>query len=299
MKSYTSRPTTFGVLLQEAVDLYRSHSTDISGHVRGVINNLKLVEIEIHQRYGMALRDLDILDVGAGQFLIQLLYFSRRNRAVGIDWDVIVHGANPIQYLKMLLVNGPKRTAKTAAGKLLGVDRRYRAEVRQQLALPSLPKLIVHRMDACRMSFPDQSFDFVHSYSVFHHLGDPGAGLGQVVRILRPGGVAYISLHLFTSETGFCGRALKDDRGEVIRWAHLRPQFAERVAANAYLNRLRLNEWCALFRAKMPGAEIIPNPSPREEVEEDAKFLLDRGELPGYSLEELLVHDLNVFWRKP
>jgi SAM-dependent methyltransferase len=299
MKSYTSRPATLGVVLQEAVDLYRSHCADISGHVRRVISSLKSLEGEIHKRYSVTLRDLDILDVGAGQFLIQLLYFSRFNRAVGIDWNVIVHGANPVQYLKMLLANGPRRTAKTVARKLLGVDRRYRAEVRQQLGLPSLPKLTVHRMDACKMSFPDQSFDFVHSYSVFHHLADPGAGLSEVVRILRPGGIAYVSLHLFTSETGFCGHALKDDRGEIIRWAHLRRQFAGRVQPNAYLNKLRLNEWCALFQTKMPGAEIIPNSGPRKEIEEDAKSLLARGELPGYSLEELLAHDLTVVWRKP
>jgi SAM-dependent methyltransferase len=299
MKSYTSRPTTLPLLLQEAVSLYRTHVADISGHVRHVISDLKLLEADLQKRYELTLRDLDILDIGTGQFLIQLFYFSRCNQAVGIDWNLIAQGMNPARYLKMFVVNGPRRTAKTIGRKLLGIDRRYRAAIAQQLALPTLPPCRVHQMDACNMTFPDESFDFVHSYSVFHHLADSGAGLSEVVRILRPGGVAYISLHLFASENGFLGPLLKDQRGEIILWPHLRPQFADKVVSHAYLNKLRLSEWRTLFQTKMSGVEIVVTRSPRPGIEEDAKSLLERGEILDYSLEELLTHDLSAFWRKP
>ena len=57
-------------------------------------------------------------------------------------------------------------------------------------------------MDVSRMTFPDSSFDFVFSYSVFHHLPNPAQAFREVARVLRAGGVAYISFQLFTSATG-------------------------------------------------------------------------------------------------
>src|SRR5205823_4687642 len=113
------------------------------------------------------------------------------------------------------------RTVKTIGRKLAGIDRRYRAEIMKRLKLEELPNLSIYRMDACRMSFPDESFDFVHSYSVFHHLADPKAALLEVMRTLKPGAVAYISFHLYTSETGSLDlRNLRDENGAVIRWPH-------------------------------------------------------------------------------
>lgn len=82
------------------------------------------------------------------------------------------------------------------------IDARYRSEVRCQLGLERFPRLAVLQMDASRLTFPDSSFDLNFSSSVFHHLPDPEAGSTREKRVLRPGGVAYISLQLFTSATG-------------------------------------------------------------------------------------------------
>lgn len=51
----------------------------------------------------------------------------------------------------------------------------------------------VHEMDATRLLFPDASFDLVCTFNVFEHLPDPAATFAEVVRVLRPGGIAYIS----------------------------------------------------------------------------------------------------------
>ena len=51
-------------------------------------------------------------------------------------------------------------------------------------------------MDATRLDFPNAAFDLVYSFNVFEHLNDPAATFGEMVRVLRPGGVAYIA---FTS----------------------------------------------------------------------------------------------------
>jgi SAM-dependent methyltransferase len=51
----------------------------------------------------------------------------------------------------------------------------------------------VHEMDATRLLFPDASFDLVFTFNVFEHLPDPAATFAEIVRVLKPGGVAYIS----------------------------------------------------------------------------------------------------------
>jgi ubiquinone/menaquinone biosynthesis C-methylase UbiE len=44
-----------------------------------------------------------------------------------------------------------------------------------------------------RLPFPDGSFDLVTSQSVFRQLDDPVAAIREAARVLRPGGLAYIS----------------------------------------------------------------------------------------------------------
>lgn len=46
--------------------------------------------------------------------------------------------------------------------------------------------------DANRLSFPDQSFDFVLSNSVLHHLHDPLAMLNEMARVVKPGGIVLL-----------------------------------------------------------------------------------------------------------
>lgn len=51
------------------------------------------------------------------------------------------------------------------------------------------------RSNVAGMPWPDASFDFIVSWSVIHYLADPGVGLGEFRRLLRPGGVAVFSAH--------------------------------------------------------------------------------------------------------
>lgn len=299
LKSYTSQKTNLSALIREAFFLY-CESSRVRNHIDATFRNLRLLESRVLERYGLRLQDLDILDIGVGQFPIQMFYFARYNRVVGIDWNVIAQGLNPIPYITMFLLNGPRRTAKTIARKLLGIDRQYRKAAMEQLNLSRLPELTVHQMDASKMAFPDETFNFVHSSAVFHHLSNPRKGISEAVRILKRGGVAHIAFHLFTSETGALDpREFRDEQGNILRWPHLRSPYADRVIPNAYLNRIRLDAWRKLFEAKMPGAEFILNRSSRSGAAQDAQTLINQGDLAGYSLEELLVHDVTILWRKP
>jgi len=46
--------------------------------------------------------------------------------------------------------------------------------------------------DVAALAFPDRSFDLVVSTLSMHHWADPAAGLGEIGRVLRPGGRALI-----------------------------------------------------------------------------------------------------------
>lgn len=63
-----------------------------------------------------------------------------------------------------------------------------------RLAQAGLPANIL-RMDAERMRFPDDSFDFVWSWGVIHHSSDTSQVLREIARVLRPGGRAVTMVY--------------------------------------------------------------------------------------------------------
>lgn len=299
VKSYTSGKTSALSFLHEASNLYR-HYRQAPDQARTAIQDIRRREAVINENLDFELRGLDILEIGPGQFQAQMQYLAVNNRVVGIDLDVITQNVAPLDYLKMLRTNGLKRTAKTLGRKILGVDRQFSSELLRQIGVRSVPTPKVIQMDACKMSFADESFDFVYARSVFHHLPDPSAALDGIVRVLRPGGAAYILLHLYTSETGCLDpRIYTDRRNEVQGWPHLRPGFRGTLDIdNIYLNKLRLYEWRNLFGSKMPCAKYFANEASPATFEL-ARTLQSQGELADYSLGELTTHDLAVLWRKP
>src|SRR5881392_3895796 len=98
MASYTSQRTNLAELSREALNLYREWLGFVPEHVSNILANLRNLERLLEDHYAFALQDRDILDIGAGQFLIQMHYLARHNRVVGIDFDVIAQGLNPLQY---------------------------------------------------------------------------------------------------------------------------------------------------------------------------------------------------------
>ena len=299
LKAYSNQLRGAAATVREARELYRLHASDVRSNVAGVLEVLRDAERRVDAEYGFAIEGRRALDIGAGQRLIHLVYLARANRAVGIDLEVIAHGVRPRQYLRMLRANGARRTGKTIARKLLRLDARYMNEVKRQLGLARIPSFDLLRMDATDLSFPDASFDFVFSYSVFHHIPDPGRAIDEAVRVTAPGGVVYISFHLYSSDTGSLDLRVMRGDPAIPLWPHLRPGTGVPVDQNAFLNRLRLPAWEALFRARMPDCRIVHRNTERARLEREARRLQERGELVGYDLEELLTREVIVMWRKP
>jgi SAM-dependent methyltransferase len=300
-RSYTSSAGA-GALLRDGLDLLRGHyARGVERQVDDIVGRLEQLERLLAETYGFGLAGKRVLDLGAGQRLSQLAYFALRGDAVGIDSDVIVQGVEPLGLLRMLRLNGWQRTLKTVARKALLVDRRYRRELARRLGVRRIPRLEVLCMDAARLDFPDESFDLVHSQSVFSHLRDPERVLREIVRVLAPGGVAYVDFLLYTALTGSMDvRALGGGRAVALpAWAHLREACRGEVRESAYLNRIRLPRWRELVEQALPGAQIVLHQPERERLEPEARRLQGAGELLEYDLDELTTSHVSLHWRKP
>ena len=59
------------------------------------------------------------------------------------------------------------------------------------------------------LDFPDASFDAVYSFGVLHHTPDIEAAVGEVRRVLKPSGVAYVMLYARNSLVNLVHRALR------------------------------------------------------------------------------------------
>jgi SAM-dependent methyltransferase len=300
MKSYSSEWKGLRSFAFEAINLYKARSQNVARRVRESVANAKDVEARIAEHYELRLRECDMLEIGPGQFLSQMVYFSPHNRVKGVDLDVIVQGFSAFGFLRMLHANGAIRTGKTIARKMLGIDHRYNRELKAILGIKRIPELNVHFMDMRKMSFPDESFDCVYSRAVLHHCPEPDVALAEIVRVLRQRGVVYLAIHPYTSNTGCLDpRVFNERKDELGYWPHLRPQLWNSLhQSNSYLNRLRISDWERLFADKMPGAKCLLVRDKTEGLREVAQSLHGRGELTDYTLEELLAGELVVLWRK-
>jgi SAM-dependent methyltransferase len=106
---------------------------------------------------------------------------------------------------------------------------------RERLALEGL-QARVEVADAERLPFADGTFDIVYSYGVLHHSPDTKRAIGEVLRVLRPGGTALVMVYHVPSWVGFmlwgvhCAAKLRPWKGP--RWAIAR--FLESPGTKAF-----------------------------------------------------------------
>jgi ubiquinone/menaquinone biosynthesis C-methylase UbiE len=84
--------------------------------------------------------------------------------------------------------------ARVAPGQVLGIDASpdviAEAEVTRQEA--GAANVAFATGDVYRLDAEDGSFDVVHAHQVLQHLADPVAGLVEMRRVLRPGGILAV-----------------------------------------------------------------------------------------------------------
>jgi SAM-dependent methyltransferase len=274
------------------------HASSLARHfVDGMASDERLGE----RVMGRPLTGLDVLEIGTGAMATQALYFAcRHNRVTGIDLEPQQGGLSFTELVDLARENGPRRALKTLARKIIGLDRVFPRHVARQMGHAAPPPVTLMRMDATRLTFPDASFDVVHSYDVLEHVDDVEAVVRETVRVLRPGGLALYILMPYTCENGSHDyRLIGGHRGGLPLWAHLRPQHAPLVRPGAYVNELGLRDVQHICERHMPGATFEAPPVDDPSLPGELRALKDAGELTAYDDEELLAARLKVAWKKP
>jgi SAM-dependent methyltransferase len=299
LSSYSHRHLGMLGRIRELFTLWQSKRENVPGQAREMLAEMKSSQSEMERALGGRLQDKDILIIGPGQQLVEMSFFARDNRVTGIDLDVIPQHPSAREYLKMFRNNGSIRTLKTMGRKAMGYDRALRREVeRRGLTVDDAAAIVA--MDAAAMTFPDGSFDCIFSHSCFEHLSEPGGVIRQVARVLRPGGLAYVDAHLYTSDSGCHDVRIFGGRRESIpAWSHLRPQYHHLVQPNSYLNEIRLSRWRDLFSQHWPGVTFQLRQESDPAIQGALAPLRMDGELQEYEDEELLSVYLVAEWVKP
>ncbi len=180
--------------------------------------------------------------------------------AVGID-DYIGYrwglGFRPGRYLQYSREVGLLKAARKVVGEFV-YDRHYFATLSDATGL----RLTDHALDlrpmrAEALEFEDESMDVIHSNATWEHLMHVEDANRQLARVLKPGGVAYIEIHLFPSISG--GHDLpwivpgKLELGDIQPWRHLRDASWQ---APVPLNRFRASDYKRMFEAT-PGLRVV------------------------------------------
>jgi SAM-dependent methyltransferase len=303
MKTYTTMRTGLGSFLRDASRLYRVRTANVANDVQSTLAQNEAVGKAFSELTGNGLTGRDVLVLGAGQTAREVVAFGVSNRVTAIDLDVIPQGIRPGPYVQLLRQNGTVRTVKTIGRKALGIDRTFSKALCGALGVERANPAKYLQMDAATMSFPDSTFDLVYSFSVFEHLPDPVAVLGESIRVLRPGGVLSISVHLYSSEGGCHDlRIFAGERASIPFWAQLRPAQKHTVIESCYMNEWRLSQWRALFDSVCPGGTAVLDPHHQpyaSELTAELASIRAGGELADYSDEELLAVNYRVVWAKP
>jgi SAM-dependent methyltransferase len=286
----------------DAVRLYKVRKNNVRGDIAMTLDQKSAVETAYTAATGKPFANTNVLILGAGQTAREVVAFGTNNKVTAIDLDVIPQGWKPGPYLQLLKQNGATRTAKTVGRKVLGVDRQFSKALCSELGIAKPNPATYLQMDASQMSFPDNTFDVVYSFSVFEHLPDPAAVLQEAKRVLKPGGLMYISLHLYSSEGGCHDlRIFAGERDSIPYWAQLRPAVKHTVIESCYMNEWRMQQWNELFAELCEGGTMSTDqhhdPFGAQLVRE-LQQLRAAGELSDYSDEELLAVNLRCTWTK-
>jgi ubiquinone/menaquinone biosynthesis C-methylase UbiE len=234
------------------------------------------------------IREHTVLDLGGGQGMHVGALTQRFGRVWCldvVDYTMLYGG----EFIKLLIEKHQRNGMPLAADRLTFVQG-----------------------DATALLFRDNFFDAILCINAFEHIPDPGKALAEIIRVLRPGGLAYISFDpVWTCDTGshFFQRFPEP-------WAHLvQPEatyIATMVANGAGEDEVRelrtaMNRWrIAQFRQVFDAArdsgsvEIVVSRSwsglqePSHARHANLRLLLSRG----FTEEELMMRGLLYVVRK-
>jgi SAM-dependent methyltransferase len=151
--------------------------------------------------------------------------------------------------------------------------------------------------DVSALPFQDESIDIVTSVAAFEHFLNVPAVVKELRRVIKPGGLVWVSVHLFSSPSGghnvsLAQVPLRDVPRGVDPWDHLRKR---RLPFHVPLNQWRKDQYLSEFNTRF---EILKHYCAMREGED---FLTPEieNELSDYSRDELTCGAYVIVGRKP
>ncbi len=169
---------------------------------------------------------------------------------------------------------------------------------RQRVDLPSLPasRQTLVCGDVTSLPFRNDSFDLVTSVAAFEHFLKVPAVVAEIARVVRPGGLVWACIHLFSSPSGGHNVSLTEIPLRTIPtgvdpWDHLRQR---RLPFHVPLNEWRKDQYLETFAHHFA---ILKHYCAMREGE---KFLTSQveKELFAYSRDELTCGAYVILGRK-
>jgi SAM-dependent methyltransferase len=185
--------------------------------------------------------------------------------------------------------------------RLTGTDLIYAAARRVYAWRAGLPQSVIDPKrllvgDVGRLPFAEASFDLVISGAAFEHFLNVPAVVGELQRVLRPGGMFWAAIHLFTCLTGghnlsFTEFPLRQVPAGVEAWDHLRQR---RLPFTVPLNEYRMAQYVAAFARHF---DVLSYYCASREGEQLLTPAI-AGELASYSRDELTCATLILMARR-
>jgi SAM-dependent methyltransferase len=169
----------------------------------------------------------------------------------------------------------------------------YRRKITITSEIITNPTLV--RGDVGFLPFADNSFDLVSSVAAFEHFMDVPAVAAELGRVVRPGGLVWVRIHLFSSlsgghNTSFVEIPLRSVPRGADPWDHLRRR---RLPIHVPLNEWRREEYVEEFGRHF---EVIKSYCAMREGEELLTPSVE-AELSDYSRDELTCRSFVIVAR--
>lgn len=222
-------------------------------------------------------RSLQILDLANGRLRPQFAILkSAGHQIYGIDF-----------------INRPNASPTNIA---YGVARQmYRWKLQLPQSAMADDKLLCG--DVGILPFKDDSFDLITSIAAFEHFLDVSSVVKELYRVLKPGGMVWACIHLFTAPSGghnlsFAQLPLRTLPKGVEPWDHLRQR---RLPFHVPLNEWRKAQYIAAFQHHF---EIVNDYCALREGEHLLTSAIEK-ELGQYTRDELTCWAYIIVARKP
>jgi SAM-dependent methyltransferase len=283
--------------IESGYAIFKAHRSGVFSNATYAVGYHRELLTYVEKYVEAPLGQARVLDLGCGQTATQTALFDADGATVtGIDVEIATYAMGPRTFVRTLRRHGRERAFKSLARHVL-FDRRFFRDLSKEYGRHiSFKNLDVRVMDATAMEFADSTFDLISSDAVFEHMSDVPGAVREMDRVLKPGGIAVVTPHLFPSLSG--GHNIEWRRPDeqaarnVEPWDHLRKN---KHAVAAYMNGMKLGEYREHFRATLDvidehltveGERYL---TPELEAELGAK---------GYTREDLLTRTVTFLARK-